>query len=193
MQLSSLLRSWPCWNPSGPLSRFFRGIRAGLLRISVLIVMHVLKTCKSPHFFKVWCLSLVFPGNNNLVLVSFLGGPPCQSLWKQFPDNNNLVLQPFLVGPPGQGLWMDFRGIPRYFALLSQASLIGVHLCIFDFRPLSSEPWLLSKVSMRFLTPTPRIPDKGSKRHFRLSTPYQASCRFWAKLLGLFDPDPTHL
>ena len=68
--------------------------------------------------------------------MSFLGGPPCQSLWKAFPGNNNLVLQPFLVGPPGQGLWMDFRGIPRYFALLSQASLIGVHLCIFDFRPL---------------------------------------------------------
>ena len=56
MQLASLLGSWPCWIPSGPLSGLFRGIRAGLLRISALIVMHVLKTYNCPHFFKVFLL-----------------------------------------------------------------------------------------------------------------------------------------
>ena len=54
MQLSSLLGSWPCRNPSGPLSGFFRGIRAGLLRISASIVMHVLKTYNCPHFLRVF-------------------------------------------------------------------------------------------------------------------------------------------
>ena len=53
---------------------------------------------------------------------------------------------------------MDFRSIPRYVALLSQASLVGVHLCIFDFRSLIKRTFASEQRFYEVFDPDPTHP-----------------------------------
>ena len=55
------------------------------------------------------------------------------------------------------------------------------------------EPSLESKVSMRFLAPTPRIPNEGSKKAFSTFDPLSSEPSLLSQnFYEVFDPDPTH-